>query len=83
MRESRRGALATEPARAGEGAAHALRSVKDEVEESLYLRGRDPFTETDLVFFDTTSHHFHGGRAAGTSRRDRSAPKSGPATRRT
>lgn len=36
------------------------RCVKDEIEESLFDRRRDLFTEVDLVFFDTTSIYFEG-----------------------
>ena len=43
------------------------RCVKDEVEEILFDRRRDLFTEVDLVFFDTTSIYFEGqgGRTLG------------------
>jgi hypothetical protein len=36
------------------------RCVKDRVEEALFGRRRDLFTEVDLVFFDTTSIYFEG-----------------------
>ena len=36
------------------------RCVKDELEEALFARRRNLFTGLDLVFFDTTSHYFHG-----------------------
>ena len=36
------------------------RCVKDEIEEGLFDRRRDLFTEVDLVFFDTTSIYFEG-----------------------
>jgi len=36
------------------------RCVKDEIEEILFDRRRDLFTEVDLVFFDTTSIYFEG-----------------------
>lgn len=36
------------------------RCVKDRIEESLFERRRDLFTEVDLVFFDTTSIYFEG-----------------------
>jgi len=41
--------------------------VKDEVEEILFDRRRDLFTEVDLVFYDTTSIYFEGqgGRTLG------------------
>lgn len=43
------------------------RCVKDEIEEILFDRRRDLFTEVDLVFFDTTSIYFEGqgGRTLG------------------
>ena len=39
------------------------RSNKDVIEEHLFARRRDLFTEVDIVFFDTTSLYFegHGG----------------------
>ena len=48
-------------------ATHAPRCVKDLVEEALFARHRDLFTELDLVFFDTTSLYFtgQGGEAIG------------------
>lgn len=36
------------------------RCVKDQVEEALFLRTRDLFSELELVFFDTTSIYFEG-----------------------
>lgn len=36
------------------------RCVKDELEEALFLRRRDLWTELDVVFFDTTSIYFEG-----------------------
>jgi hypothetical protein len=36
------------------------RGVKDQLEEALFERRRDLFTEVDLVFFDTTSLYFEG-----------------------
>ncbi len=38
----------------------APRCVKDEVEERLFARRRDLFSDLDLVFFDTTSIYFEG-----------------------
>src|ERR1700692_1982274 len=38
----------------------ALRCTKDLVEEALFERRRDLFTEVELVFFDTTSLYFEG-----------------------
>jgi transposase len=36
------------------------RCLKDWIEEELFERRRDLFTEVDLVFFDTTSLYFEG-----------------------
>ena len=36
------------------------RCVKDRIEEALFDRRRDLFSEVDLVFFDTTSIYFEG-----------------------
>ena len=36
------------------------RCVKDVIEEQLFLRRRDLFTEVEIVFFDTTSLYFEG-----------------------
>ena len=38
----------------------ALRCNKDLIEEALFERRRDLFTEVELVFFDTTSLYFEG-----------------------
>jgi transposase len=38
----------------------ALRTRKDLIEEALFDRRRDLFTQLDLVFFDTTSIYFEG-----------------------
>ena len=38
----------------------ALRTRKDLIEEALFARRRDLFTQLDLVFFDTTSIYFEG-----------------------
>lgn len=46
-----------------EGDAEALgtpRCTKDRVEEALFDRRRDLFSEVDMVFFDTTSLYFEG-----------------------
>jgi Transposase DDE domain len=40
--------------------AAPVRCVKDLLEERLFERRRDLFTEVDLVFFDTTSIYFEG-----------------------
>jgi transposase len=39
---------------------NAPRRIKDEIEERLFDRRRDLFSEIDLVFFDTTSIYFEG-----------------------
>lgn len=36
------------------------RCVKDEIEEALFRRDRDLFSQLELVFFDTTSIYFEG-----------------------
>src|ERR1022692_695324 len=38
----------------------APRTNKDLIEEALFARRRDLFTDLDIVFFDTTSIYFHG-----------------------
>ena len=40
--------------------ARSLRSRKDLIEEQLFRRNRDLFSELELVFFDTTSLYFEG-----------------------
>jgi len=47
--------------------ARSLRSRKDLIEEELFRRNRDLFSELELVFFDTTSLYFegHGGENLG------------------
>ena len=49
-----------EPLDASEPCGPAPRRTKDLVEEALFARRRDLFTNLDLVFFDTTSLHFTG-----------------------
>ena len=44
----------------GEKLLSTPRCHKDLIEEALFERGRDLFTEVDLVFFDTTSLYFEG-----------------------
>ena len=51
---------------------HAPRCVKDELEEALFDRRRDLFSGLDLVFFDTTSHYFHGAGGATLGRHGKS-----------
>lgn len=45
----------------------ALRTIKDEIEEQLFARRRDLFTDLSVVFMDTTSLSFEGegGEALG------------------
>jgi len=38
----------------------ALRCSKDQIEEALFVRNRDLFSQLELVFFDTTSIYFEG-----------------------
>lgn len=47
----------SQPSEAG---ARGPRTVKDLIEEELFLRRRDLFTSLDVVFFDTTSIYFEG-----------------------
>jgi len=42
------------------GSSLTLRCKKDEIEEGLFFRRRDLFTDLELVFFDTTSIYFEG-----------------------
>ena len=42
------------------GEPRSLRTRKDRIEEQLFERRRDLFTQLDLVFFDTTSIYFEG-----------------------
>jgi hypothetical protein len=44
----------------GPGVLGCPRCTKDLIEESLFDRGRDLFSEVGLVFFDTTSIYFEG-----------------------
>ena len=45
---------------AASASGDGLRTRKDVIEESLFARRRDLFTQLDLVFFDTTSIYFEG-----------------------
>jgi hypothetical protein len=49
-----------EPLPQGPGTLGSPRCVKDRIEEALFERRRDLFTQVDLVFFDTTSIYFEG-----------------------
>jgi len=42
----------------------APRTIKDEIEEALFARGRDLFTDLSVVFMDTTSLSFTGAGGA-------------------
>jgi transposase len=44
----------------GEPEENARRFVKDRIEEALFQKRRDLYTDMDLVFFDTTSIYFEG-----------------------
>jgi hypothetical protein len=44
--------------------ARSLRCRKDLIEEELFRRNRDLFSELELVFFDTTSLYFEGNGGA-------------------
>jgi len=48
------------------------RCIKDEIEELLFARNKDLFTELDLVFFDTTSIYFEGNGGQELGRRGHS-----------
>jgi len=55
-----------------DAAAFAPRCVKDVVEEELFARRRDLFTELEMVFFDTTSLYFEGEGGEDPGRRGKS-----------
>ena len=46
--------------RQAEAAPFSPRCVKDQIEEALFARRRDLFTDLSLAFFDTTSLYFEG-----------------------
>jgi len=52
----------------------APRTNKDLIEEALFARRRDLFSDLDIVFFDTTSIYFEGRR--------RPRPSAGAGTRK-
>ena len=54
------------------GRTRAPRATKDLVEEDLFARRRDLFTDLDLVFFDTSAIYFHGEGGPGLGRRGKS-----------
>ena len=43
------------------GRTRAPRTTKDRIEEALFARRRDLFSELELVFFDTSALYFYGG----------------------
>jgi transposase len=49
-----------EPLPSQEASAGPVRCIKDVLEEMLFERRRDLFTEVELVFFDTTTLYFEG-----------------------
>jgi transposase len=49
-----------EPLEPADQGMKAPRCVKDKIEEALFDRRRDLFSQVDLVFFDTTSIYFEG-----------------------
>jgi transposase len=55
-----------------EGATHVPRSVKDLIEERLFERRRDLFTDLSLVFLDTTTLYFTGEGGQTLGRRGKS-----------
>jgi len=48
------------PTQQGEATPYAPRCTKDRIEEQLFARRRDLFSQLELVFFDTTSIYFEG-----------------------
>ena len=48
------------PVEEGDPLLRTPRCVKDRIEEAMFDRSRDLFTEVELVFFDTTSIYFEG-----------------------
>ena len=57
------------PAAEQDRRTRAPRCVKDLLEEDLFARRRHLFSSLDLVFFDTTSHYFHGEGGQSLGRR--------------
>src|SRR4029450_10737370 len=60
----------------GEGVLGTPRCTKDLIEEALFDRDRDLFSEVGLVFFDTTSIYFEGagGQSIGRHGRTKDDP---------
>lgn len=71
---------------ADEPSVPGYRSNKDLMEETMYERNKDFFTELDLVLFDTTSIYFEGrgseffGNGGGQRSSARSSSDDGCAT---
>ena len=61
----------------GEAGERFERRVKDRIEETLFHRRRDLFTDLDLVFFDTTSLHFTGEGGESLGRHGKSKDRRG------
>ena len=59
-------------------AARWRRCTKDVIEEQLFARRRDLFSQLDIVFFDTTSLYFEGEGGADPRR---ARPQQGPSSR--
>jgi len=61
----------------GDAGATSLspRTVKDGIEEALYRRRQDLFSQLNMVFFDTTSIYFHGEGGEKLGRRGHSKDK--------
>lgn len=55
-----------------EDATHVPRSIKDQIEERLFERRRDLFTDLSLVFLDTTTLYFTGEGGETLGRRGKS-----------
>ena len=64
--------LGTEIKPKGQKTLGTPRCLKDLIEEELFERRRDLFTEVDLVFFDTTSLYFEGRGGQSIGRRGHS-----------
>lgn len=54
------------------GRTRAPRTTKDGIEEALFARRRDLFSELDLVFFDTSALYFYGAAGPTLGRRGKS-----------
>jgi len=63
------------PERQGHATPFAPRTVKDEIEEALFGRRRDLFSDLSVVFMDTTSLAFEGAGGRDLGRRGHSKDK--------